>query len=222
MTTSEQQKDVKTILPLSVFTPRAWAISVLDSPLVLLNDHAHLERKASTNALQLLHQWPYGEPPLRWSQELADISRDESHHLSLVVKILQERGGVLSQHHRNRYAQDLRECVRTGKTPDELLDRLLISALIEARSCERFKLLAECSTDAQLRKLYHGLWSSEHDHYLVFYSLAELLVDGDTLKKRWNELLELESEIIQKQSKNVSIHSWVENSDDREVAARSR
>ena len=129
-------------IPLLIRTPHEWAKLALRDPLALLSDHAYLEKKAATNALELLNRWPEPSCPDEWTLTLASIASDEASHLSAVVRILVERGGRLERTHRNDYANRLRLHVRKGHGSDELVDRLLISALIELRSCERFELLA--------------------------------------------------------------------------------
>src|SRR5687767_7043106 len=161
-------------LPLRYATPPTWALAVLERPLELLNDHAHLEKKAATNALELLNRWPEPSPPENWVAAMTAVARDEVEHLAVVCRLLARRGGRLTKQHTNRYAADLRSLVRQGEGRDELVDRLLVSALIEARSCERFALLADaCAADKELQKLYAGLWASEHGHYRTFLQLAE-------------------------------------------------
>src|SRR4051812_28373906 len=164
-------------LPLRYETPAEWAVGVLQKPLDLLNDHAHLEKKAATNALELLNRFPEPNPPENWVTAMTAVARDEVEHLAVVSRLLARRGGKLTRQHRNEYASRLRDLVRMGTGPGELVDRLMISALIEARSCERFKLLADAvgdpSTssgrgDKELAKLYRGLWASEHGHYRTF------------------------------------------------------
>src|SRR4028118_2189351 len=135
-------------LPLKYATPPAWAADALRRPLELLNDHAHLEKKAASNALELLNRWPEPSPPENWVAAMTAIARDEVEHLSVVCRLLARRGGRLTRQHRNPYASDLHKLVRRGQGPGELVDRLMISALIEARSCERFRLLADhCGGD---------------------------------------------------------------------------
>src|SRR5256885_14493390 len=154
-------------LPLRYKTPVSWAQSVLTQPLELLNDHAHLEKKAAANALELLNRWPEPSPPENWVTAMTAVARDEVEHLALVTRLLARRGGKLSRQHANPYASELHKLVRKGLGKGELIDRLMISSLIEARSCERFALLAEaCHDDRELAKLYQGLWASEHGHYL--------------------------------------------------------
>ena len=91
---------------------------------------------------------------------------------------------------------------------DELVDRLLVSALIEARSCERFNLLGEASDDDdELRKLYRGLWASEHGHYRTFVQLAEEIQEPKQVAKRWDEMLDAEARIIETQAPGARMHS---------------
>src|SRR5256885_86660 len=163
-----------TQLPLKYVTPATWAQAVLTRPLELLNDHAHLEKKAATNALELLNRWPEPAPPENWVAAMTAVARDEVEHLAVVSRLLARRGGRLTKSHSNPYASALHKLVRRGQGTSELVDRLMISSLIEARSCERFALLGEaCDEDKELKKLYAGLWASEHGHYKTFIQLAE-------------------------------------------------
>src|SRR3954471_9754895 len=187
-------------LPLRYSTPPAWADHVLASPLALLNDHAHLEKKAATNALELLNRWPEPSPPENWVAAMTAVARDEVEHLAIVSRLLARRGGKLTKSHANRYASELHKLVRKGRGPEELVDRLMISALIEARSCERFKLLGDVvEDDAELRKLYRGLWASEHGHYRTFIQLAEEIQPARAVSTRWNEMLDAEARIMRDQ-----------------------
>lgn len=196
-------------LPLRWWTPAQWATRALAQPLPLLNDHAHLEKKAATNALELLNRWPEPTPPENWVAAMTAISRDEVEHLAIVVRLLARRGGRLTRMHRNPYASGLRSLVRLGLGPDELMDRLMISALIEARSCERFKLLADHADDQELVKLYRGLWASEAGHYNVFIDLARQLKTAADVETRWNEMLDAEAKIIAAQPFRPTMHSGV-------------
>src|SRR3954468_18497016 len=147
-------------LPLRYATPPAWAMAVLAAPLELLNDHAHLEKKAAANALEMLNRWPEPSPPENWVAAMTAVARDEVEHLAVVSRLLARRGGRLTKQHGNPYASALRVLVRNGAGRSEVVDRLMVSALIEARSCERFKLLADAvSEDRELQKLYRGLWA---------------------------------------------------------------
>ncbi len=196
-------------LPLVFKTPDRWADQVLESPLELLDDHAHLERKAATNALELLNRWPDPEPPERWVTTLASVARDETDHLFKVARLLKNGGGQMSKAHQNNYAKRLRGLVRMGEGPLELVDRLLVSALIELRSCERFEILSRCCSDSKLASLYKMLWGSEHGHFQVFLSLAEDLLPGSDIESRWGHMLEREADIIQSQPVAPILHSSV-------------
>lgn len=196
-------------LPLRWRTPPTWAEQVLAQPLPLLNDHAHLEKKAAANALELLNRWPEPSPPENWVRCMTAIARDEVEHLAVVTRILARRGGKLTRTHRNAYAQALRSLVRLGEGPSELLDRLLVSALIEARSCERFKLLADHSADQELAKLYAGLYASEAGHYRTFIELARGVPYARNIDERWDYVLDAEATIIRAQRPGPTMHSGV-------------
>lgn len=183
-----------------------WGSAVLRDPLTLLIDHAFLEKKAATNALELLHRWPQECFP-GWAETLTNIARDETVHLSQVVRIVARRGGRLERGHRNQYAKDLRLLVRVGGT-GEIVDRLLISALIEARSCERFSVLTEAAVDdPELQSFYKSLFASEFGHYTVFLKLAEQLDSADVIEERWSQLLDDEARILAAQEPGPRIHS---------------
>jgi len=196
-------------LPLRSTTPVHWARSVLRHPLALLSDHAYLERKAATNALQLLNRWPDPNPPENWVVAMTSIATDEVAHLNTVIRLLLRRGGRLARQHHNGYASGLRDLVRLGCGPDELVDRLLISALIEARSCERFRLLGENADDPELVQLYGELYASEAGHYRVFVSLARQVAPADAAEGRWRELLDAEAHILGAQPPGPTMHSGV-------------
>lgn len=196
-------------LPLRYTTPQTWATIVLCKPLELLNDHAHLEKKAATNALELLNRWPEPNPPENWVTAMTAVSRDEVEHLAVVCRILARRGGRLTKSHTNPYASALHQLVRRGRGPEELVDRLMISSLIEARSCERFALLGKACEDRELTKLYKGLWASEHGHYITFLQLAEQILPAAAVARRWSEMLNAEARIIQEQPPAPRMHSGV-------------
>lgn len=194
-------------LPLKFTTPHSWASVALKDPIALLNDHAHLEKKAATNALDLLPCWPEPDRPSKWVRVLSSIARDEVEHLAYVVKLLERRGGEMSRSHRSPYAQSLRTLVRKGTGPLELGDRLMVSSLIEARSCERFSILAESADDPELAKLYKSLWASEHGHYQVFLDLACQVLKEKEVKTRWDYMLEQEARIISEQKPGSGMHT---------------
>jgi tRNA-(ms[2]io[6]A)-hydroxylase len=192
-------------LPLHSRTPVEWARAVLADPIRLLIDHAFLEKKAATNALELLTRWP-GEWMDGWVETMTGVARDEAAHLAQVTRILLRRGGCLDRVHKNPYANSLRLLVRKGD-PGEILDRLLVSAVIEVRSCERFAVLAAASSDAELAAFYEALFSSEFGHYRVFLELARKMADRAAVEARWQQLLATEAEILARQEAGPRIHS---------------
>ncbi len=209
-----EKSPIERQIPLLSRTPEGWAEFVLRDPLALLNDHAYLEKKAATNALELLNRWPEPSCPEEWALTLAAIAGDEASHLSAVLRILVARGGRLERTHRNDYANRLRLHVRKGHGREELVDRLLISALIEIRSCERFESLARyCrGRDAALHRFYQRLGSSELGHYHVFLRLAGLAVAAAEVEARWRQMLEFEAAAIAAQQPGPRIHGgWSVN-----------
>jgi tRNA-(ms[2]io[6]A)-hydroxylase len=196
-------------LPLLSQTPPDWGHQALADPVALLADHAFLEKKAAINAMELMVRWP-GEWAPGWVEALTAIARDEGAHLAQTVRLLTRRGGRLERGHRSPYAQALRLLVRKGGG-DELLDRLLVSALIEARSCERFAVLAKAAaeTEPDLAAFYQALFSSEMGHYKVFLKLANQAADRDAVESRWRQMLADEARIIEEQTPGPRIHSGV-------------
>jgi tRNA-(ms[2]io[6]A)-hydroxylase len=195
------------ILPLRTRTPLAWAHSALADPIALLNDHAFLEMKAAQNAMDLMTRWPNTWLP-GWVEAMTSVARDEAAHLAQVTRVLIKRGGRLVRSHKAAYPRDLRARVRNGGS-DELLDRLCVSALIEARSCERFAVLAEAAAEKEpdLAKFYHALFASEMGHYKIFLKLANKIAPPDAVALRWSEWLDLEAEILAAQKPGSLIHS---------------
>ncbi len=194
-------------LPLCCQTPITWAETVLQQPLALLSDQAYLEKKAANNALEFLNLWPSTQPPEHWLSSISTIARDETVHLQLVLKLLEKKGGTLERTHKNQYAGDLRALIRKGSGNQDLVDRLLVSALIEARSCERFIRLSEASEDMELTKFYTSLIASENGHFQLFVDMAKKVLPAKEIDSRLENLIEEESKIIQLQPKGPRIHS---------------
>jgi len=192
-------------LPLRSRTPMEWGRAVLADPISLLIDHAFLEKKAAANAMELLTRWP-NDWLEGWVEAMVAVARDEVSHLAQVMRILLSRGGRLDRIHKNPYANSLRQLVRKGQ-PAEILDRLLVAALIEARSCERFSVLSAASADAELSGFYRALFSSELGHYQVFLSLARKFTDQAALDDRWRHMLAAEAVILAEQHPGPRIHS---------------
>jgi tRNA-(ms[2]io[6]A)-hydroxylase len=194
-------------LPLHSRTPLAWGLQVLTEPFALLSDHAFLEKKAATNALELLTRWP-NDWLDGWVEAMTGVARDETVHLAQVMRILVGRGGRLDRFHKNPYANGLRQLVRKASS-GELLDRLLVAALIEIRSCERFSVLAAASEDEELAGFYRSLYASEMGHYRIFLHLAGKFTAAKALETRWQEMLASEAAILAEQEPGPRIHSGV-------------
>lgn len=195
------------MLPLLSHTPPEWAHAVLEDPIALLIDHAFLEKKAANNAMDMMTRWP-GEWVPGWVETMTNVARDEAAHLAQVTRILTRRGGRLCRIHKNPYANALRALVRKGEIGDTL-DRLLVSAMIELRSCERFSVLAAHSTDPELAAFYNALYTSELGHYKVFLKLAQKGAGKAEADDRWQEMLEAEARILAVQPPGPRIHSGV-------------
>jgi tRNA-(ms[2]io[6]A)-hydroxylase len=192
-------------LPLHSRTPIAWGLAVLREPISLLIDHAFLEKKAATNALELLTRWP-NDWLDGWVDAMTGVARDEVAHLAQVTRLLASRGGRMERFHKNPYANSLRQLVRKGE-PAEILDRLLVAALIEIRSSERFSVLAAASTEAELAGFYRTLFSSELAHYRIFLHLARRFTGQAALEARWQQMLAAEAVILAEQDAGPRIHS---------------
>ena len=194
-------------LPLRSRTPMAWGPMALADPIALLIDHAFLEMKAAQNAMELMTRWPNEWTP-GWVETMTGVARDETAHLSQVTRLLMKRGGRMERGHKSFYASALRTLVRSGKT-GETLDRLCVSALIEARSCERFFVLASTTADEELAAFYKALFSSELGHYKVFLKLAYKMGPAEEVGARWEHMLDQEARILSEQPPGSRIHSGV-------------
>jgi len=191
------------VLHLATTTPTGWlprALAQLDEVLL---DHAHCEKKAAGAAIKLLFAYPHH----RFLQEpLAEVAREELAHFQQILSVLDARGIRYQTIRPSPYGMALHALVRRNE-PDRLLDLLLISALIEARSCERFELLAEGVEDAALASLYRGLRASEARHHGHFVALAERLVDREAVMSRLAWLAEAEGEIVERPCDWVRLHA---------------
>ncbi len=175
------------------------ALSQLDLVLV---DHAHCEKKAAANALSLLQAYP--ELPGLPGQ-MARMAREEAGHLARVLALLERRGISFTRDGGDPYARALQALVRTGQL-ERRLDRLLVAAIIEARSCERLALLANGLEDAELRRFYAELAQSEDGHQALFYRLAEKGHGTGAAQLRLGELLAQEAVLLRELPLRPAIH----------------
>ena len=174
------------------------ALAHLDEVLV---DHAHCEKKAAANALALLQAYP-DVPGL--PAHMARLAREESSHLARVLELLERRGLTLRRDLGDPYAQALQALVRTP-APQRQLDRFLVAAIIEARSCERLALLAGALPDADLQRFYAELARSEDGHQKLFLRLAAR-VHGEVTWPRLEQLVEAEAELLRRLPVRAAIH----------------
>jgi tRNA-(ms[2]io[6]A)-hydroxylase len=171
----------------------------------LLVDHAFLEKKAANNAMELMTHWPNDWFP-GWVEAMTGVARDEAAHLAQVIRLLIRRGGRLGRIHKNPYANALRILTRKGEAA-EIVDRLIVSALIELRSCERFAVLSTASDDTELAAFYRALFASEMGHYKMFLKLALKIGPKVAVEARWEQLLAAEARILDEQPPGPRIHS---------------
>lgn len=188
--------ETKNILGLQLPTDPRWVdlagISLED----ILTDHAYCEQKAATSCISLIQRYSEKE---RLVEELAPIVTEEWGHFRLVLAELQKRKLKLGRQRKDLYVNELMNFqLKSGTDEDRFLDKLLQFALIEARSCERFKRLSEGLNDEYLRNFYRRFMESEAGHYHLFIELAETYVDKQKVRKRWNQWLEFEADVMKK------------------------
>jgi len=195
----------RTILKLQLPTDPLWVKNVVESNIEeILTDHAFCEQKAASNAITLIVQNPNLSDLV---QEMAALVQEEMDHFKRVHDIILERGYTLGRERKDNYVNELRKFIIVGGgRKEQLLDRLLFSAMIEARSCERFKVMSEHINDQQLSEFYHELMVSEATHYSTFIRLAKKYCDDLDVDKRWKEFLAYEAQVIQNYGKAESIH----------------
>jgi tRNA-(ms[2]io[6]A)-hydroxylase len=187
-------QDTKAILGLQLPTDPRWVDLAEKSLQEILTDHAYCEQKAAISCISLIQRYSRKE---KLVHELAPVVTEEWGHFRMVLSELQKRGLQLGNQRKDEYVNALVQFVQKGGDEEgRLLDQLLIMALIEARSCERFKRLSEGLADEYLRKFYRRFMESEAGHYTLFIELANTYIDKEKVRKRWMEWLAYESEIM--------------------------
>jgi tRNA-(ms[2]io[6]A)-hydroxylase len=185
-------------------TPQRWVDWAIQNPNLLLVDHANCEKKAASTALNLMYRYVEHHKLLH---KLSRLAREELRHFEQVIAIMKARGVEYSQLSASRYAGSLRQQARTHE-PGRLIDTLLIGAIIEARSCERFAVLAPV-LDAKLGSFYLSLLQSEARHYTEYLKLAQELASREEIDARLIELLEFERTLIEEPDTEFRFHSGV-------------
>lgn len=160
----------------------------------ILTDHAYCEQKAATSCITLIQKYPDKK---KMVEELAPIVTEEWGHFRLVLQELDKRGLELGYQRKDEYVNELRKFqVKDGSRDSRLVEQLLVCALIEARSCERFRLLSLHIADDELKDFYHKFMISEAGHYRLFIDLAKHYGDPEQVKVRWQEYLDFEAGLM--------------------------
>lgn len=201
------EKESEAVLDfLSCATPAAWvqAAARPENLPGLLIDHANCEKKAASTALALMYRYTERH---RLLNKMSRLAREELRHFEQVLAIMQQRGISYSAVSASRYAGALRECARRSE-PGRLVDTLLIGAIIEARSCERFAALAP-HLDDELASFYSSLLKSEARHFQDYLALAEEVGGCAAVTERLRELLRAEAALVQSPDTELRFHSGV-------------
>ena len=187
------------MLGLKLPTDPRWVNLAEKSLEEILTDHAYCEQKAASTCISLIQVFPDKE---RLVDEVSPVVTEEWGHFRMVLKELKKRDLKLGKQRSDEYVKELIKFQKKGGSrEDQLLEKLLMAALIEARSCERFRLLSEGLADEEMRNFYHEFMVSEAGHYKMFISLANNYTHPDKVKKRWHEWLEFEA----KEKKNMQL-----------------
>lgn len=192
------------MLGLKLRTDPRWVDLIENNLEIVLSDHAWCEKKAASNAIALL---TYNSHLPDLVETMAAIAIEEMQHFEMVFKIIQARGMKLLIEEKDCYVNDLYKFMKKdGSRTQALSERLLFAAMVEARSCERFKTLSENIQDEELSIFYRDLMESEANHYTTFLNFAKKYGKDVDVDKRWKEWLTYEDEIIQKYGKKETVH----------------
>ncbi len=191
------------MLNLQSATSAGWLAAVREHLDEVLIDHAHCEKKAAGTAMNLIFAYVENVELVR---EMTTIVNEELEHFHQVLELLNRRGVKFRRLKPGKYGRQLNELVRKQE-PDKAIDRLLVAALIEARSCERFALLRDGVDDAELAAFYGGLFESEARHHATYVRLAKAYGAEETVRLRLEELGRREAEILAEPEQVVRMHS---------------
>lgn len=185
----------KRVLGLQLPTDPRWVNMAEMQIEDILSDHAFCEQKAASTCISLIVKYPENAHLV---ETLSPIVTEEWGHFRMVLRELKKRNLKLGKQRKDKYVNEIRTFIRKSSNEAEILmDRLLVSALIEARSCERFRLLSLHISDENLKSFYHDLMVAEASHYRIFLDLAAHTINEEEANKRWQILLNMESEIMQ-------------------------
>lgn len=192
------------MLGLKLPTDPRWVNIVEKDVEEIMTDHAYCEQKAASTAISLIVSFPEYTDLV---EKMIDLAQEEMSHFKMVHDIIIERGWTMGRDRKDAYVlQIVKFFPKGGSRSTQLIHRLLYAALIEARSCERFRLLSEELDDKKLAKFYRKLMISEANHYTMFLGFARKYGNRKEVDKKWQELLTFEAGVMQDLSKAVSIH----------------
>jgi tRNA 2-(methylsulfanyl)-N6-isopentenyladenosine37 hydroxylase len=198
------QKEKKVLLGLKLPTDPRWVNIVEKDLQEILTDHAYCEQKAASNAISIIVKFPEYPEVVK---EMVRICHEEMAHFDQVHDEILQRGFTLGKERKDDYVQDLLGFIMTGGSREKhFVERMLFSAMIEARSCERFKILSEEIKDEGLRVFYRGLMESEAEHYATFIGFAKKYGKDINVDSRWQAFLEFEAGLMNKYGKTQTMH----------------
>jgi tRNA-(ms[2]io[6]A)-hydroxylase len=193
------------MLGLKLPTDPRWVNIVEKNIHEILTDHAFCEQKAASTAISMIVRFPELSELV---ESMTALAQEEMSHFDMVHKLILERGWILGRERKDEYVRDLHKFFpKGGSRTDQLVHALLYAALIEARSCERFRLLSINIADQKLQKFYKKLMISEAHHYTMFLKFANLYgKNKDEIKNKWEGLLEYEAQLMKQLGKKENIH----------------
>jgi tRNA-(ms[2]io[6]A)-hydroxylase len=193
------------MLGLKLPTDPRWVNIVEKNIHEILTDHAFCEQKAASTAISLMVRYPEESELV---EAMIALAQEELSHFEMVHQLLRERDWVLGRERKDEYVRDLQQFFsKGGSRMDQLVHQLLYAALIEARSCERFRLLSESIADKSLQKFYRKLMISEAHHYTLFLKLARQYGKNEkAVNEKWDTLLDFEAQLMKQLGKKETMH----------------
>lgn len=192
------------MLGLKLPTDPRWINIVEKNIEEILTDHAYCEQKAASNAITIIVKFPQYTDVV---QAMTELAKEEIEHFQMVHQEILKRGLKLGRERKDSYIHDLLSFIRKGGDDEQqFVERMLFGAMIEARSCERFRILSEELSDPNLRTFYRELMESEARHYTTFLNFAKKYSERIDVDQRWKEFLEFESTLMTKYGKQETIH----------------
>ncbi len=192
------------MLGLKLPTDPRWVNIVEKNIHEILTDHAFCEQKAASSAISLIVRYPEESDLV---ETMIELAQEELSHFEMVHQLIRERGWVLGRERKDEYVRDLKQFFpKGGSRMDQLTNQLLYAALIEARSCERFRLLSNSIPDKALQKFYRKLMISEAHHYSLFLKFAYQYGKKKEVNEKWQALLDFEAKLMTQLGKKETIH----------------